>query len=141
MRFFLLIALISIFPILTYGQKLESNGLTVEFKNYEVTEQEVPMFGNQTVIMGTFIVKQGKKKIATHEFLVPIKKEELSHITVLDSKGERIFPRLHFISEEKAFTYNEGTVNEGKEFVKKSDSQKDIVLSGLLIWSKLKHKE
>lgn len=141
MRKKILITIILMIPILTFGQKLESGGLSVEFKNYEVTEQEVSMFGKQTIIMGTFIIKQGKKKIATHDFLVPIMKGELSHIAVLDSKGKKIYPRLHFVPDKKTFTYYEGTENEGNEIAMKSDNQKDLVLSGLLIWAKVTYKK
>jgi hypothetical protein len=141
MRKKILLTLISLIPFLTFGQKLESDGMSIEFKKYEVTNQEVPIFGKQTLIMGTFIIKKGNKKVAVHDFLVPVIKGELSHITALDSKGEKIFPRLHYVPSEKAYTYFEGTENEGKEIALKSDNQKEIVMSGLLIWAKLKYKK
>ena len=137
MKKYLLIMLISTFSILSFSQKLESNGITVDLKKYEVTEQDVPMFGKQKMISGTFMIKKGKKKLATQNFLIPIMKNEISHIAVLDANGQKIFPRLHYLAEVKAFTYYEGTENEGKEITMKSGSQKEIVLSGLLIWAKL----
>ena len=91
-------------------------------------------------IEGPFVIKKEGKKIATHDFLIPIMEGEISHIAVLDNKGQKIFPRLHYIVEEKAYTYNEGSANEGKETAIKTGDQKEIVLSGLLIWAKLTYK-
>lgn len=125
--------------IISYGQKNEVDGYINELKKYEVTEQEVPFFGMQKIIMGTFIVKKGKKKVATHDFIIPIMNGNISHIAVLDSKGNKIFPRLHYLVEEKAYTFYEGTDKEGKEKALKSNNQKEIVLSGLMIWTKLKY--
>jgi len=141
MKKYLLILFMSTISISSFGQKLESEGITVELKKYEVTEQEVPIFGKQKMIIGIFIIKKGKKKVATHNFLVPIMKDKISHIAVLDEKGEKLFPRLHFVADKITFTYYEGMENEGKEIVIKSESQKDIVLSGLLIWAKLTHNK
>ena len=135
-----LIAFVSLITNFTFGQKIESDGFSVEYKKYEITEQEVPMFGKQKMIMGTFVIKKEGKKIATHDFLIPIMEGEISHIAVLDDKGKKIFPRLHYIVEEKAYTYNEGSANEGKETAIKTGDQKEIVLSGLLIWAKLTYK-
>ena len=141
MKQYLLIVLLSTFSITSFGQKLKSDGITVEMTKYEVTEQDVPMFGKQKMILGTFQVKEGKKKVATHNFIIPIIKGEISHIAVLGSDGQKIFPRLHYVNEEKAFTYHEGTEKEGKEVAKKSGSQKNIVLSGLLIWARLTYNQ
>lgn len=141
MKKIVLMAFASLIAIVTMGQEIESDGLSVEYKKYEITEQEVPMFGKQTMILGTFIITQGKEKIATHDFIVPIMKGELSHIAVLDDKGQKIFPRLHYIVDEKAYTYSEGSANAGKEIAMKIGDQKEIVLSGLFIWAKLTYNK
>lgn len=141
MKKIVLIAFVSLITNFTFGQNIESDGFSVEYKKYEITEQEVPMFGKQKMIMGTFVTKKDGKKIATHDFLIPIMKGEISHIAVLDDKGQKIFPRLHYIAEEKAYTYNEGSPNEGKEIAIQTGDEKEIVLSGLLIWAKLTYKK
>ena len=120
-----------------FGQQSKSDSLTLEFKKYEITEQEFPLLGKQKVIMGTVIIKKDNKKIATHDFLVPIKQEPISHIAVLDTKGQKIDPRIHYNVEEEAFTYYEGTDKEGKVKVKDSLTQKELVLFGLWVWARL----
>lgn len=141
MKKIVLMAFASLIAIVTMGQEIVSDGLSVVYKKYEITEQEVPLFGKQTMILGTFIITKGKEKIATHDFIVPIMKGELSHIAVLDDNGQKIFPRLHYIAEEKAYTYNEGSANAGKEIAMKIGDQKEIVLSGLFIWAKLTYNK
>lgn len=91
MRTYLLAIVLLTASILSFGQKLEENGITVDLKKYEIKEQEVPMFGKQKMITGTFLIKEGKKKMATHNFLVPIMMEEITHIAVLDKNGQKIF--------------------------------------------------
>lgn len=61
MKSIFLIALLSMLPLITYGQKLKSDGISVEILSYELTEQEFPVFGKQTMILGTFVIKKGRK--------------------------------------------------------------------------------
>ena len=72
----------------SFGQASQSDSLVVEYKKYELTEQDLPLMGKQNMIMGTIIIKKGAKVIASHDFLVPIIKGVISHIAVLDENGK-----------------------------------------------------
>jgi hypothetical protein len=126
--------------ILAHSQIIESDGFVIELTNFGISEHDVQLMGKQKLITGTFTVTKDNRKIATHDFLVPIMKEKISHITVLDSGGEKIFPRMHYLTEEQSYTYYEGTDKEGKEKITKTGNQQEIVLSGLIIWTRLTYK-
>jgi hypothetical protein len=137
MRKIIILTIFTLMSSYIFGQQSKSDSLTLEFKKYEITEQDFPLLGKQKVIMGTVIIKKGNKKIATHDFLVPLKQDPISHIAVLDTKSQKIEPRIHYNISEKAFTYYEGTDKEGKVKVKDTLPQKDLVLFGLWVWARL----
>ncbi len=141
MRKCILIAIITLMAHVLFGQSIESDGLTVELKKYSETETEFATLGKQSIIVGVFSVLKENKTMVTYSYVAPIIKGRVSHVTVLERSGEKILPRVHYLEEEKSFTYNEGTENEGKEKALKSDSTQEIVLSGLMVWAKLKYSK
>lgn len=137
MKKIILFSLCTIVYSVIFGQKSNKDSLILEFKKYEITEQDYPLIGKQKVITGTVLIKKGKKKIATHDFIVPIIKEQISHIAVLGIDGQKIEPRIHYNSTDKLFTYFEGTDKAGQVKVNGDKDQKELVLFGLWVWAQL----
>jgi hypothetical protein len=154
--------LILLSTTLTFGQKIELDGLTVKIKEYEIVEQEDPMSGKSNLIRGSFVVKKGKKKVAIHsyavtffdEYLISLMKNdttindsvlpkigEINRIAFFDSKG-LVNPSLKYDSNEQAFSYYyEGKIDGRKEIAINNKSQQEIVLSGLYIWARLTYEK
>ena len=65
MRKLFILTICTLMSSYLFGQQSKSDSLTLEFKKYEITEQEFPLLGKQKVIMGTVIIKKDNKKILT----------------------------------------------------------------------------
>jgi hypothetical protein len=136
MKKLLIVSLLTVFSTYIWGQNSNTDSITVKVKQYEIVEQDLPLFGKQKIITGTLIVLKDKKEIASHSFLIPLMEKPISHIAVYDSNNKRIEPRIHYQKNENCFTYYEGTEKEGKIKIEKNLSQKDLVLFGLWVWAK-----
>jgi hypothetical protein len=132
-----ILTIVALMSLTVFAQETRNDSLTIDFKKYEISEQDVPMFGKQKLITGTIIIKQGEKEIGMHNFLVPVMKEPISHIAVYDSKGKRMEPRIHYDATKNCFTCNEGSDKEETIKITEKLNQKDLILFGLKIWVRL----
>ena len=121
--------------LISFGQKLSSDGITVKLEGYEIVKKVVPIVGLYEEYKGSFVVIRGKTIIATYNFTAPIYSDNISEIKVM--RDSIIEPVLQFNISDETFTYYKGTENEGKEAALKTKNDKKTILSGLLIWSKL----
>ena len=123
-----------------FAQKKGEKALTAQLNSYELQEQDMGILGKQTFVTGKVTFKKGKKKLGTYGFIAPILKGQLSHLAIIDDKGEKIFPRIHYDQEGNCFTYYEGTDNEGKECDLGELDQKALITKGLLVWGTLTYQ-
>lgn len=122
----------------SFAQKKKANAIQVEILSYQEQEQDMGSFvGKAKFIMGVASFKKGKKELAVYRFIAPLLGENVSHITVLDDKEQKIFPRIHYLPKENCFTYFEGTNKEGKKCSKITLDNIGIVLFGLEVWGEV----
>lgn len=153
--------LIFLLPLCGMAQELTKDGITVRIDQFDESERDLPSIGTQSIYVGTFTVLRGTKEIAVYSYVVPLWSEELrefalndqsrdpgtiseagtiSHIDVTNDQGEKQEPRLRYSPKEKAFIANEYTENKTTISAIQTGSDKEITLSGLLIWAVMNYK-
>lgn len=65
-----ILTIVALVSLTVFAQEKRNDSLTIDFKKYEISEQDVPMFGKQKLITGTIIIKQGEKEIGMRNFLI-----------------------------------------------------------------------
>ena len=63
-----------------------------------------------------------------------------SHLTIRNLNHKKLQPLLYYNEKTKSFDYWHGTDKEGSAIITSDKSDKEIILSGFVIWLKLEKK-
>jgi hypothetical protein len=130
----ILLITISLFSLLNvssiFCQKLESDGFIIKLEEYNIDESEMPLLGKQTIIYG--IVSVAKDSIVyKFRYYAPVMNNVIKDVALRDLDDKELFPKLWYNENDNSFRFDNNF-----ERAKKSSNNKNIILSGVLIYSK-----
>ena len=132
-RLFFMISLL-ISANFSFSQKIESDGFVIEIKKDELIEQDMGFLGKQKMIVGVATITYDKKD-KDYRFYVPLREDTIVDVAMRDMKDKELFPKMWYNAKEKMFKYD-----DKQEVALKTSDYKEIILSGILIWARLKNK-
>ena len=136
-RILLTLTLLTAFANTGFSQKLKSDGFKLSFKSFE--KREMGFCGKKKEIYAGIVKVKSKDSLkGVYRFYFPKIDDKINILTILDNQKKVLKPRLYFDEEIKTFVYYQGTDKEGKEKLSDDISVEEIVLSGMLIWLRIK---
>ena len=120
------------------AQKLKSEGYDISLKTYE--EESVKHLGRmEKNLVGTVKIKSanGKQEV---DFVFTSMNGKLNVLEFKDENNVIMAPPLYYNTKDKSFSYYPGTKREGKAKTVQNSNNKGLVLSGTLIWMKLRNQ-
>jgi hypothetical protein len=119
------------------GQVLESDMGTISIDTFET--QELTFLGKKQVVHTGILLVTHENKTTAYRFYFPELDGKPSHLTIRDAENNVLEPRLYYNQADTSFSFFRGTGKEGKEKAVGGNDNKELVLSGMLIW--LRRKE
>ena len=120
----------------TSAQKLKTEGYDISLKGYkEATTKNLGRMEKN--LTGTVKVKGAASKEEV-DFVFTSMNGKLNVLTFKDANNVIMAPPLYYNPRDKSFSYYPGTKREGRAKTVQNKSNEDLVLSGALIWMKLR---
>ena len=129
--------LLTTFANTGFSQKLKSDGYKISFKSFE-TQMMGFHSKKRAKYSGTLKVNSKDSQKGRYQFSFLELGDKIILLGFKNSQNTVLSPTLTFDKESNTFTYYRKTDREGKEKIKDDLSIEEIVLSGMLIWLKIK---
>lgn len=114
------------------NQKLYADGFEIQLVEYKIFERNFENLRLASLYGKASISKSGI--VTKYQFFATCVSGKLNNVAIRDMDNKELFPKLKYNSSDKSFSFD-----NRKEYALKTGNTKEIILSALLIWGKLKY--